>query len=111
MEPIFTDVTTNSQNTVEEDLEKRRVWIQAGEELKRSPALQQVIKTMYHGQAHALLNLGVSQTDSDNGFKFILAHNNVAARLDILKAVWNLGYDIDSMVAEYQNLTKPTNQE
>lgn len=107
MKDIFTDITA-AQSTVDGDLAHRRMLIQAGEELKTSPALQYVLQQLYHKQANNLLTLGVTQADADNGFQFMLAHNNVQARLDTLKTIWLLGQHSEQNIAEYRAITATT---
>lgn len=104
MTPIFTSLADESLSSAEADLEHRKMLIQAGEELRRSPALQYYLQHQYHRQANDLLNLKVMQDDKDDQFSFMLAHNNVQARLGIIKSIWILGERIDDLVAEYQNV-------
>lgn len=113
MTPIFTDLTAASRASALGDLEHRKMLIQAGEELKRSPAIQYYLQYQYYKQANDLLSLRVSQSDGDNQFSFMLAHNNVQTRLDTLKSLWLLGEKLDDLVAEYQEVAnhQQTDQE
>jgi len=103
MNPIYTSITTSAKASIEEDLKHRATMIEAGAAVANSAALQYALEYMYHTQAEKLLNLAVTNSDASKGAEFLLAHANVQARLESFKLIWDLGYEKEELIADYQD--------
>ena len=104
MEPIYTSITEAPERSIEADLQHRAMMIEAGTVVSQNHALQYALQFTYHTQAEKLLNLAVTNKDMnpEGSGPFLLAHNNVQARMDTIKTIWSWGLNKEAAIEDYQ---------